>query len=440
MEVLLSFLYLLVALLIVWKSSAFFLPGLPRFAPVILLIAKVLCGLALAWIYNDYYTDRSTADMFKLFDDSRFMHEALYEKPSDFFRMVFGLDKNAPYFDHYYFKMNNWYRPYDVENGVYNDTRTLIRLNALVRVFSLGVYAVHILVWCLISLLGLSFIYKTFYRFLNDRPYLLGFAVFLMPSVLCWGSGVLKEGVVFLLMGIFISACFRWVLSGFRWKYPIMIVFAILGFYLLKIYILIALIPGTLALLINKVFEFKRVRFIFFCSLLIVGIVGANIQYVFPSINFLEVISSKQQAIIRLAYYTDAGSVLQMNPLEPNIFSFLRNLPEALFNAAFRPSIIDAHNALQWFAAFENAFILLCFILAIGLYTPQQDPIKRAAGWFCISFVLVLFSIMGLSTPILGTLVRFRMPAIPFLFIAFYLFADLNRLVALKNQLLNHEE
>jgi hypothetical protein len=32
------------------------------------------------------------------------------------------------------------------------------------------------------------------------------------------------------------------------------------------------------------------------------------------------------------------------------------------------------------------------------------------------------------------------MPAIPFLFIAFYLFADLNRLVALKNQLLNHEE
>ena len=152
-----------------------------------------------------------------------------------------------------------------------------------------------------------------------------------------------------------------------------------------------------------------------------VGIVGANIQYIFPSINFLEVISSKQQAIIRLAYYTDAGSVLHMNPLEPNIFSFLRNLPEALFNAAFRPSIIDAQNALQWFAAFENAFILLCFILAIALYTPQEDPIKRAAGWFCVSFVLVLFSIMGLSTPILGTLVRFRMPAIPFLFIAFYL-------------------
>ena len=440
MEVLLSFLYLLVALLIVWKSRAFFLPGLPRYSPLVLLSLKVFCGLALAWIYKDYYSDRSTADMYKLFDDSRFMHEALYEKPNDYYRMIFGLDKNAPYFDHYYFKMNNWYRPYDVENGVYNDTRTLIRLNAIVRIFSLGVYAVHIIVWCLLSLFGLSLIYKTFYRFLNERPYFLAFAVFLMPSVLCWGSGVLKEGIVFFLMGVFISASFRWILAGFRWKYPVMIIFAIIGFYLLKIYILIALIPGTLALVITKMVGFKRVRFIFLCSLLVIGIVGTNIQFLFSSMNFLEVISSKQQAIIRLAYYTDAGSVLHMNPLEPNVFSFLRNLPEALFNAAFRPSLIDAHNALQWFAAFENAFIILCFILAIALYTPQQDSVKRAAGWFCISFVFVLFSIMGLSTPILGTLVRFRMPAIPFLFIAFYFFADLNRLIALKNELFQHEE
>ena len=154
----------------------------------------------------------------------------------------------------------------------------------------------------------------------------------------------------------------------------------------------------------------------------------------------LELIAFKQQAILRLAYYTDSGSVLDINPLEPNFFSMLRNTPEALFNAAFRPSLIDATNMLQWMAAIENAFILLCFILSIGLYKPQQDSVKRAAAWFCLSFVFLLFLIMGLSTPILGTLVRFRMPALPFMFIAFMLFSDLPRLIALKNELLNNEK
>ncbi len=438
MEALVTLLYLLIALLIVWKRKAFALPGLPPFAAPLLLTIKFLAGMALAWIYKEYYTDRSTADMYKLFDDSRFMYEALYDAPADFLRMVTGLDQNAPYFDHYYFKMNNWYRPYDVEYGVYNDTRTLIRLNALVRVFSFGIYGVHILIWCLFSLLGLTMMYKTFYRFLNDRPYLLAFSVFLIPSVLCWSSGVLKEGVVMLLMGIFISALFRWSLVAFRWKYPLMIVFAILGFYLLKIYILFALIPGSLALVVSRISSFRRVRFIFLISLFVIGMIGFNIQYLIPSINLLEVIAFKQQAILRLAYYTDSGSALATNPLEPDLFSFVRNLPEALFNAAFRPSIIDAHNLLQWFSAIENAFILICFVLAIGLYQPQTDPVKRAAGWFCVSFIFVLFAMMGLSTPILGTLVRFRMPALPFLFIAFLLFSDIPRLIALKNEIFNN--
>jgi len=416
------------------------LPGLPNYSAVVIYLIKFAAGVALAWVYKEYYTDRSTADMYKLFDDSKFMYEALSDKPADFFKMVIGLDNNSPYFDQYYLKMNNWYRPYDVETGIYNDTRTLIRLNAFVRIFSFGVYSVHILVWCLFSMLGLSLVYRTFYRFLPEYSYLLAGSVFLLPSVLCWGSGVLKEGVVLLLMGVFISALFRWTLVHFKWKYPLMIAISIFGFYLLKVYILIALIPGSLAFVSSRLWGFKRVRSLFVGSLIIFGLAGCFIQYVIPPINLLELIAFKQQAILRLAYYTDSGSVLDINPLEPNVFSMLRNTPEALFNAAFRPSLIDATNMLQWMAAIENAFILLSFILSIGLYKPQQDSVKRAAAWFCLSFVFLLFLIMGLSTPILGTLVRFRMPALPFMFIAFMLFSDLPRLIALKNELLNNEK
>jgi hypothetical protein len=165
-------------------------------------------------------------------------------------------------------------------------------------------------------------------------------------------------------------------------------------------------------------------------------IVGFNIHLLFPSINFVKVIAFKQQALLRLAYYTDSGSLVEMNPLDPSFFGFLRNWPQAIINAAVRPSVFDAKNAMQWFAAYENLFITVCIILCIGLYKPITDAKKRAFVWFCITFTLVLYSIMGLTTPILGTLVRYRMPALPFLMMALILLTDTNRLTKLIKDLL----
>jgi hypothetical protein len=415
------------------KWQVFKLPGLPKHSSQIIFILKFLSGLTLTWIYTNYYTDRSTADLFKLFDDSRFMHEALFENPKDFFKMITGLDNNAPYFDHYYFKMNNWYRPYDVDYDVYYDTRTLIRLNAFVRIFSLGVFAVHTLVWCFLSMIGLSLIYKACYRYFFDKQYWLVAAVFLMPSVLCWGSGVLKEGVVFFWMGMLIYSIFQWINVGFKVKYLFAILFSILGFSLLKVHILFAFIPGLIAYTICRIRNFQNVRFTYLIVLAFIVLIGFNIQLIFPSINFIKVIAFKQQALLRLAYYTDSGSLTEMNPLDPSLLSFLRNWPQAMINAGFRPSLLDAQNAMQWFAAFENLFITISFLLCIGLYQPIEDPKKRAFVWFCISFTLVLYSIMGLTTPILGTLVRYRMPALPFLMMAIILLTDLNRLSKLFN-------
>jgi len=426
-----STLYCIVMLYWIGKWPVFKLPGLPKYAAQLVFLLKFGAGLFLTWIYTNYYTDRSTADLYKLFDDSKFMYEALFDKPKDFFKMISGLDNNAPYFDHYYFKMNNWYRPYDVDYDVYYDTRTLIRLNAFVRLFSLGVFAVHTLVWCFLSLIGLCLIYKACYRYFHEKQYWLGASVFLMPSVLCWGSGVLKEGIVFFWMGVMIYSIFQWINVGFKISYLLAITLSVIGFSLLKVHILFAFVPGLLAFIICRIRAYKNVRLTYLLVLTLIVAVGFNIQLVFPSINFIKVIAFKQQALLRLAYYTDSGSLTEMNPLDPSFFGFLRNWPEAIINATFRPSIFDAKNAMQWFSAYENLFISVCIILCIGLYKPITDPSKRAFAWFCISFTLVLFSIMGLTTPILGTLVRYRMPALPFLMLALILFTDTKRLIKL---------
>lgn len=428
MEILAVIAYLVVFLYLIGRWEAFRLPGLPRRTAAVLFLLKFGAGLALAYIYTEYYTDRASADVFKLFDDSRYMYEAIHSKPEDYFRMITGLDHNAPYYDRYYFRMNNWYRPYDVDYNVYHDTRTLIRLNAFVRLFSFGIYGIHVLVWCFLSLIGLCLIYKTFYRYAADRPWWLASGIFLLPSVLCWGSGVLKEGIVFLLLGILVYCAFRWLMIGFKLRYIIYLLIAFAGFNLLKVHVLLSLIPAFIALVICRFTAFRHIRLTFVLVTGIITLLALNIQHLFPAIHFMEVISLKQQAMLRLAYYTGSGSTVDMQPLEPTFWSFLRNWPEALINAALRPSVLDATTSIQWLSAFENFFIGVCMILCVGLYVPVKDGEKRAVVWFCLCFTLVLYTIMGLATPILGTLVRYRMPALPFLFTAMVLLTDVNRL------------
>jgi len=98
-------------------------------ARVALALALILFGVALWWIYTYYYPDRSTADIFKYFDDSKVMYDALWKHPADYFKMLFAIGNDNAYFDsNYYSHMNYWYREFD--NKIYNDSHTIIRFNA----------------------------------------------------------------------------------------------------------------------------------------------------------------------------------------------------------------------------------------------------------------------------------------------------------------------
>ena len=47
---------------------------------------------------------------------------------------------------------------------------------------------------------------------------------------------------------------------------------------------------------------------------------------------------------------------------------------------------------------------------------------------FCVSFSIILFTVIGLTTPITGAIVRYKIPAIPFLFIAVFMFMNSKKL------------
>nr|MBA3706694.1 hypothetical protein [Bacteroidota bacterium] len=376
MEILLTITYTLLFIFIIYKMKFFVIEGTSKRIISGIFLLKIIFGLLLWAVYTFYYTDRATADIYKYFDDSKILSDALFTAPVDYFRMLAGIGNNTPEFHHYYNHMHYWAR--SVDSSIYNDSHTIIRFNSLVRLFSFGYYNVHTVFICFFSLIGLTAIYKTFIPYLQDKSMELVIAVFLLPSVLFWGSGVLKEGLIFFALGLLIY--------HFNKLFSIRSVLICLAVGLLlalsKFYIWLAIFPGLIFLIwVNKTGSAK-VFFKYVIVILIITVVGLNIDKFTSIQNPFVTLSQKQIEFNKLAYgnATDAynnpipvaNSAIQINRLEPTLQSFIKNSPQALTNTIFRPFIWELKSPMMLLSGFENVLILVFIILCLCFMKPRS--------------------------------------------------------------------
>lgn len=406
--------------------------GITKKSISILFLLKLVFGFALWAVYTFYYTDRATADIYKYFDDSKVIYNTLKTNPIDYFKLLFGIGNKTPAFDHYYSEMNYWARK--VDSSIYNDSHTIIRFNALVRLFSFGYYNVHTVVICFLSLIGLTAIYKTFVTNLQDKKRELLFAVFLLPSVLFWGSGVLKEGLIFFALGLLIYYSNK--------LFSIKAIVICLGTAFLlafsKFYVWLAIFPSIALLVWTNKTSSKNIFAKFLVVILFIGTLGLNIDSFTTIQNPLVTLSQKQYEFNLLAsgQLTDANnnpipvanSIIEINKLEPTFYSFLKNSPQALTNTFLRPYIWELKSPLMLLSGLET--LLIIFILFFSLFFLKSlREIKWEYLLFCLSFVFIQFLIIGETTPILGAIARYKTIALPFVVIALLFIIDKEKLL-----------
>ena len=115
--------------------------------------------------------------------------------------LIFETNLDDPYYVNGYLqKMNNWDRIY--ETGVYNDSRTIIKLNAIFRFISFGEFHVHSLFFCFLSLTGLVAFFRVAKKIFNNSQSILVIMLFFLPSLMFWTSGILKESVHLFALGL----------------------------------------------------------------------------------------------------------------------------------------------------------------------------------------------------------------------------------------------
>jgi hypothetical protein len=390
----------------------FFDLGINRKLLIGVFLLKVGCGYALFYVYTYYYPKREEADIFKFFDDSKILFNSIYSNPLHYFQILTGIYWHPEELTVYLSKMKWWYTKIYAEQ--YNESRIMIRLNAFFRLFSLGYFHVHTVFICFLSLSGLTALFRSVSHF-NINKIALFVSIFCIPSVLFWGSGVLKESLVLFLLGYLL---YYYLKLTRKVRIQDVLVFLIVLYLLVisKAYIVLCLLPGLAAyfwvLKTNNKSSFLKfiiVNLLFFLILF-------NLKIIWPKLDLVHIICFKRGEYIYLAERINTGSLVAHNYLKFNIWSIIKESPISFFTVLFRPRIFEAKTILILFSAIENLMILLLLILSIwnGGLKKIKDPLLLCF----LNFVILLFTLVGLTTPVLGSIVRYKIPALPFLMIA----------------------
>ncbi len=409
MEIILCIAYVSLFIFLIQKTSFFRIQGISTNKLVFAFLAKVIAGLLLGVVYTFYYTNRLTSDTFKFFDDSKIMFNLLFEHPKWFLQMLTSYHDDASYLLPYYDVMHNWYN----KSAIFNDYRTQIRINTLLRFVSLGYYNVHAIIFSFLSFIGLTALLKLFIDDLKEKRNLLYIGVYFLPSVVFWGSGLLKDSLIFFATGItlyqlnklFVNKTGK-LFHGF---------FFILSFSFLmviKFHNYILMVPLCFAYIVSKLYG-KRKWLIFISSVVVYYVVLIKIYYLLPGYGLIDLLSKKQNEFIILAEQSRAQSQIQLTELTPNFWNAIANTPEALYHSFFRPWFWESKSPFILLAGFENMVILLLIAFCFLGFNAKT----KITSLFLLSlfYVFSLFELIGLVTPVMGAMVRYKSQALPFL-------------------------
>ena len=272
-------------------------------------------------------------------------------------------------------------------------------------------------------------IWKLYLLFCNSFPDIkkqLAVSILFIPSVVFWGSGLMKDAITISAVGWYTFAFSAFFIKR---KFNLSNGFAILisGYLLIVIkpYIMFALLPGSILWLTieyrNKIKD-KVLRFIALPMLLAIGMGGGYLVLVqmSGSLGKYSLDNVLERAVVvqndlKQDYYN--GKTFDIGSFDASVSSMLGKAHLAIASALFRPYLWDVQNPVMLLSALENTYILLLTLFLmirlkfIGFFKYiGMNPLLL----FSVLFALFFAFAVGISTPNFGSLVRLRIPCIPF--------------------------
>jgi hypothetical protein len=312
-----------------------------------------------------------------------------------------------------------------------------IKLVTVFSFFTAAKYAATNLIFAAIAFSGVWKLFLFFYRQYPAKHKKFAIAILYFPTFVFWSSGILKDTICIAALGWITYAGYDLFYNKKSLIKNLIYIF-VFGYLLavLKVYILLAYAPFFILFIILKNVQGVRVRILrFFLAPFLIALSVFAFTNILTSYNdelgvygiddVTSSISSLNAAFEQKNGDEDAASNFKLGVNYDGSFtSLLKCAPVAIATTFFRPFIWEAHKISQLLAALES-LVLMYFTLYIifksGLFGFVRIILTDPLIMYCFLFSLVFAMFVGVSTLNFGTLVRYKIPCLPFYAISLFL-------------------
>ena len=441
---------------------------LPSYTLPLLFVIKIAYAFFFLYVYTYHYGGGElTADAGVFFKESKVLYNVFYQSPQDFFQFMFGLDDSPEFINKYLASTTHWNGG---ERFLPNDSRHVIRINALLLFISNGEVIIHFILFSFASFMGGFDLFQWLKKKSNITPLLLLIILTLAPSLAFWSSSIIKEPLMILGLSIFICGVFDDIsITKKTWR---IIIGGILTIAF-KPYVFICLIVALIYYFVfSKLFRKQ------WLALLSFGVFGVGILLLTGYSNKIAyVIANQQEDFINLrdgglylngdeqhyyyiyyanrdhfnlengtatllepvgAYYlkknenferfpiklnevgksypiyltlNESGSKVNVTLIKDDFWQLLLNIPEAIINSFSQPIPNKKSTWLQYPAFLENILFIFIAIYAFFLFPNRLSQNDKRTAITLSLFAAFIAMIVGWTTPVSGAIVRYIIPA-----------------------------
>jgi len=391
------------------------------------LTVKIVGAIALGILYNTFYGGDTNA----YYREAGIIYHAFGDSFAVGWELVTTSGEVTPTISKYTAQMH-WF-------GHGSNEYAVIRIAAVFALFSFHTYTVMAVFFATITFTGMWVMYMTFAKIRPQAYKKLAIAVFFLPSVFFWGSGLLKDSLCIGALGWLFYTFYRGAIERRN-----ILRCAVLGtvatwvILSMKVYILLAFMPPALFWVFNESTRNIRstsVRWLVTPLFLGFGIMAAGYAFVQISaadarfdIDKIGAQSKLTADYLQGVSKNEQGSGYNLGAQDGTLGGMAKLAPQALVVALFRPFLWESRNATMGLSALEATYFLLLtlrILWRVGIIKTFATISSTPVLMLCFVFSLVFAISVGISSGNFGTLVRYKIPLMPFYLSGLYILQNI---------------
>jgi len=383
-----------------------------------------------------YLTSGDSTSLY--FPEGQHLYELILKDPAKNIHLLFGPGSN---YDENFLK-----DPYNSGYFRLESNFIISRLVAVLAFFTLGKYLLINLCFSMISYSGVWRLYRFFYEHYPHLHKKLAIAIIYLPTFIFWSSGILKDPICTGMLGWLTYSLY----CIFEKKQSIIkniFIAFIAGYilYVVKAYIIISYLPFyALYLVLSNVKRLKNtfakiavaVIIIFFS---IIGLFAFTDKLTeelgyFALDKITESVKTQQTNFINMSDQAESSFSLGVE-YDGSVTSLLKITPAAIAATFFRPYLWESKKISTLLSSLESLALILLTLYVFFKAGPFKffgTLFTNSMVFFCFFYSVVFAIFVGATTLNFGTLVRYKVPCLPFYIIALFLIWE-TAIIAKKN-------